>query len=253
MGDHWGSWAHAPNVVGVVPPLASQFHVTAAANASDAAGGLRADPPLPRDLDAAPGADAADAADGPHGAARAHVTNAVHGPHAAPCVPPRGGLRDAVPSPGVCAISVLSEVPSVAQGSVRMAGHHRRRGGGTPHLLDTPPLPDQSDHRGKQRNLPLGKSDRALSAAQIFGSQNPPPPALIPPAPVAPSHGTPTRATPVLRHKHESPWHCSTISLFPVHWAHSATAPSPPLTFVAPITPAMHQKGRDLRGGPRGG
>ena len=36
--------------------------------------------------------------------------------------------------------------------------------------------PDQNDHRGKKRNLPLGKSDLASFGARIFRSQNPPPP-----------------------------------------------------------------------------
>ena len=59
-------------------------------------------------------------------------------------------------------------------------------GGGVP-----PPPPDQSDHRGKKRNLPFGKSDRAIFVTHIFGSQTPPPPLLIlpcPPPPPIPSH-----------------------------------------------------------------
>ena len=54
------------------------------------------------------------------------------------------------------------------QGSIRMALHHRRRRG-------YPPTPDQRDHRGKTRNLPLGISGRAIFGTQIFGSQSPPP------------------------------------------------------------------------------
>ena len=50
------------------------------------------------------------------------------------------------------------------EGSVRMAVHHRRRG--VPPRR-TPPPPDQTDHSAKKRNLPFGKSCRA-----IFGSHN---------------------------------------------------------------------------------
>ena len=47
------------------------------------------------------------------------------------------------------------------------AVHHRR----TP-----PPQPtNQSDHRGKKGNLPLGKSGRAILGTHTFGSQTPPP------------------------------------------------------------------------------
>ena len=43
--------------------------------------------------------------------------------------------------------------------------------------LDPPPPPsDQSDHRGKTRNLPLGKSCWAIFGTQTFGSQTFPPP-----------------------------------------------------------------------------
>ena len=35
---------------------------------------------------------------------------------------------------------------------------------------------DQRDHRGKQRNLQLGKPDQAIFGTQTFGSQTPPPP-----------------------------------------------------------------------------
>ena len=47
-------------------------------------------------------------------------------------------------------------------------------GGGYPPPLDLPP---QSDHRGKKRNLLLGKSGRAIFGAQTFGrgSGTPPP------------------------------------------------------------------------------
>ena len=50
---------------------------------------------------------------------------------------------------------------------------HRRRRGGTPRT--PPPLPDQRDHRGKQRNLQSGKSDQAIFGTQTFRSQTPPP------------------------------------------------------------------------------
>jgi len=39
----------------------------------------------------------------------------------------------------------------------------------------TPRTPDQSDKSGKKRNLPLGKSCRAIFGTQYFGSQTPPP------------------------------------------------------------------------------
>ena len=57
------------------------------------------------------------------------------------------------------------------QGSIRMAVHHTTRGGGVP-LPPSPP--DQSDHRGKKRNLPLGESCQAIFGTQTFGSQTPP-------------------------------------------------------------------------------
>ena len=38
-----------------------------------------------------------------------------------------------------------------------------------------PPPPDQSDHRGKKRNLQQGKSGQAIFGTQFFGSQTPPP------------------------------------------------------------------------------
>ena len=44
--------------------------------------------------------------------------------------------------------------------------------GGYPPLI--PPFPDQSEHRGKQRNLPPGKCDRAIFGTHTFGSQTPP-------------------------------------------------------------------------------
>ena len=45
--------------------------------------------------------------------------------------------------------------------------------GGTP---GPPPPQDQSDHRGKQQHLPLGKTGRAIFGAHRFGSQTPPQP-----------------------------------------------------------------------------
>ena len=42
---------------------------------------------------------------------------------------------------------------------------------------DPPPPPEQSDHRGKKRNLPLGKSDPfCFFGTPIFVSPPPPPP-----------------------------------------------------------------------------
>ena len=66
------------------------------------------------------------------------------------------------------------------QGSIGMAVHRRRRRGGYPPL--DPPPPDQSDHRGKKRNLPLGKCGRA-----IFGTQKNLGPRIPPPPPHPPS------------------------------------------------------------------
>ena len=48
-----------------------------------------------------------------------------------------------------------------------------RTRGGSP--LDPPPHPDQSDYRGKQRNLPLGKIWSAIFGTQSSGSQPPSP------------------------------------------------------------------------------
>ena len=45
-------------------------------------------------------------------------------------------------------------------------------------LVPTPPPLHQSDHRGRIQTLPSGKSDRAISGAQMFGSP-PPPPGLL--------------------------------------------------------------------------
>ena len=53
-------------------------------------------------------------------------------------------------------------------------------GGGVPPPGPPSPPPDQSDHRGKKRNLQKGKSDRAVFGTQTFGSQTPPPPPSLP-------------------------------------------------------------------------
>ena len=47
------------------------------------------------------------------------------------------------------------------------------RGAGPP-----PPPKDQSDHRGKKRNVPLGKSDRAIFWFKHFCVPDPPLPLL---------------------------------------------------------------------------
>ena len=53
----------------------------------------------------------------------------------------------------------------------------RGKGGwGVPPPPPWTPAPDQSDHRGKKRNLPLGKSGRAIFGAPTSGSQTRPPP-----------------------------------------------------------------------------
>ena len=81
--------------------------------------------------------------------------------------PPPPPLLQGPPAPGA---PNAGGVPRrrVGQQSIRMAVHYRMRG--------DPPPPDQSDHRGKKRNLPLGKSCRAIFCTQISGSQTPPPP-----------------------------------------------------------------------------
>ena len=73
--------------------------------------------------------------------------------------------------------NVITRVCHRMRGSVH---HPRREGFEWPYAIagGTPPLPaDQRDHRGKQRNLLLGKSDGAIFGPQTFGSQTPPPPA----------------------------------------------------------------------------
>ena len=81
------------------------------------------------------------------------------------------------PNAGVPPLPPVASDSAVTQkggggGQGRMAGHHR----------SPPPPPDQSDHRGKQRNLPLIKSDWAIFFAQTFGSQIPPPLPRFPPS-----------------------------------------------------------------------
>ena len=79
--------------------------------------------------------------------------------------------------------------PPPPKGRSRMAVRRRRR---------TPPPPDQSDHRGKKRHLPLGKSCRAILSAHILdGSQHPPPPSsnTSPPPPLL-IHPPPSSNTP---------------------------------------------------------
>ena len=61
-------------------------------------------------------------------------------------------------------------------------------GGGDPSpKTPLPPSPDQSDHRGKKRNLQSGKSGQAIFGTPSFGSKTPspppPPPALKKPCP----------------------------------------------------------------------
>ena len=72
-----------------------------------------------------------------------------------------------------------------SQGSVRMAVRRRRRVGGYP-----PPLPpDQSDRRGEKRNLPLGKSCRAIIGTDFWVPDPPPPLLLLPPACASAGYG----------------------------------------------------------------
>ena len=52
------------------------------------------------------------------------------------------------------------------------------RGGGGGSPPKPPPPQDQRDHRGKKRNLQLGKSDGAIFGTQTFGSLPPSPPPL---------------------------------------------------------------------------
>ena len=67
-------------------------------------------------------------------------------------------------------------VDSCHRGSIGMTVPRRRRGGYIPPLDPPPPQPDQSDHRGRRRNSPLGKSDRAFFGTRMLGSQTPQPP-----------------------------------------------------------------------------
>ena len=63
-----------------------------------------------------------------------------------------------------------------------------QRGGGPLPQNPLPPSPDQSDHRGKKRNLQEGKSGQAIFGTPSFGSKTPSPPPpcskeALPPAP----------------------------------------------------------------------
>ena len=66
------------------------------------------------------------------------------------------------------------------------------------------PTPDQSDHSGKQRNLPLEKSGSAILGTQTFGSPPPPPPPrLILPGGIARGLYRTRPPTPAPSHKQE--------------------------------------------------
>ena len=83
--------------------------------------------------------------------------------------PARGSARWR--SPRLCILA------GHAMGSGTMAVHRSRtRGGGGLPQNPLPPSPDQSDHRGKKRNLQSGKSGQAIFGTQNFGSKTPSPP-----------------------------------------------------------------------------
>ena len=97
-------------------------------------------------------------------------------------------------------------------------------GGGRP----PPSPPDQRDNRGKQQNLPLGKSGQAIFGTQTSGSQTPPPPRLSTALPVgelltAFCPSLPNGARPSLW-SHVSD--CLTTGPAPVQWG--LVAPPPP-------------------------
>ena len=88
----------------------------------------------------------------------------------------------------------------------RPIGAAKGKQSNTEALCQPPPSPDQSDHRGKKRTFPLGKSDRAIFGQQTFGPQTPQPRALLegrgvasPPPPNAPPSTLPegTSAIPI--------------------------------------------------------
>ena len=106
-----------------------------------------------------------------------NVPPAADAPNGAPLGPPRpSGVRagQGLLCVGGCAGrfadsrvgSLPAPPPPRPKRSIRMA-------------VNPPPPPDQRDHRGKKRNLPLGKSD-PIFGTQTFGSQTPPnPPPLL--------------------------------------------------------------------------
>ena len=152
--------------------------------------------------------------------------------------------------------------------------------------------PDQNDHRGKRRNLPLGKSHWAICGTQSFRSQPPPsppppprPPLLIPPRPRGGGGCPGVPGTPQLPacgalglwsgqvrlHSSLCPrlcqapvtWRCGSsvseacfaaASLCRCRtWAFPSTCCPQRWTQARTPPPGMHYKGGDLRGGLVGG
>ena len=70
----------------------------------------------------------------------------------------------------ICVRRLKQIEDGLAQGSIEMVVHQRRNGGGAP-----PGPPDQGDHSGKKRNLPLEKSCWAIFGTQILGPRPHPP------------------------------------------------------------------------------
>ena len=95
-----------------------------------------------------------------------------------PCLQPRGGgshpptRRVGPVGVGPCLLGTRG------QGFFRII---KNQGGGVPLPQNPlPPSPDQSDHRGKKRNLQSGKSGQAIFGTPSFGSK---PPSPLPPPP----------------------------------------------------------------------
>ena len=120
--------------------------------------------------------------------------------------------------------------PPPREGS-RTAIH--RRGRGRPPPTPGPTPPDQSDHRGKKRNLPSGKSCRAIFGTPIFGSQTPSPPSntsLPPPPPIWTGGLVP-----------KTPWTIWTMAICTPY----ATRLRPPVALcVSPATQLTHTPSR---------
>ena len=89
-------------------------------------------------------------------------------------VKPRSVRPSATALPGPCPrIAMCKAQP---QGFFRIIKSQGGGGGDPSPKTLSPPSPDQSDHRGKKRNLQLGKSGQAIFGTPSFGSKTPSPP-----------------------------------------------------------------------------